>query len=332
MPSEQFANNGIGTLYGAISSTQLTLTISSNDTFPAVTTASGNFFYALIDSEILKVTDNSTLNWVIQRGNQSSIAATHAAGANVYCIVTKQTMLDIQAAAAAPGGITTSFGTYAARPAASTAGNLYYCTDSLYMFRDNGSSWDAFYQNRAVTIPPLVSSLTWHNQGGATANNNGGMLYLLGPGAAGENQRGLIKSYTAPKTLEIGFIADVSNVNYQRQGILTKAAAGAQLSAYDMDPAVGGFGFTNDKYSNSTTYNSTYFSYAIRPTTPIFMKFEDDNTNKKISISTDMGLNWNQLHSIVRTDYFTPDQFGIGININSNIRACGMTVIHWKEY
>ncbi len=88
MGVERFTNNASSTLAAAISSTGATsLTITSNTGFPSVTTASGDFFHALIDSELVKVTDNSSTTWSIARGVDGSTAATHSNGAAVTHVV-----------------------------------------------------------------------------------------------------------------------------------------------------------------------------------------------------------------------------------------------------
>jgi hypothetical protein len=85
---ERFTNNAATTLTAAISSTGATsLTVASNTGFPSVTTASGDFFHVLIDTELLKVTDNSSTTWTVTRGADSSTAATHSNGATVTHVV-----------------------------------------------------------------------------------------------------------------------------------------------------------------------------------------------------------------------------------------------------
>ena len=64
----------------------------------------------------------------------------------------------------------------------------------------------------------------------------------------------------------------------------------------------------------------------------LWIKYEDDNTNRKISISAD-GYSWSQIVSLSRTDYLTPTQIGIFIYGYQSTPAQnqGATFLHWKE-
>jgi hypothetical protein len=65
----------------------------------------------------------------------------------------------------------------------------------------------------------------------------------------------------------------------------------------------------------------------------LWIKYEDDDTNRKISISVD-GCSWSQIVSLSRTDYLTPTQIGIFIYgyQSTYYQNQGATFLHWKEY
>ena len=95
------------------------------------------------------------------------------------------------------GNSNVQYGPTSSVPAAGTAaGYQYVCTDSPYTFISNGTIMQPFAFGAAVTLPPLASSLTWTNQGAATAVNVGGTSGILftSPPSSGDNLRCLFKS------------------------------------------------------------------------------------------------------------------------------------------
>lgn len=77
-------------------------------------------------------------------------------------------------------------GLLSARPAASIAGSLYYATDTLLLYRDNGSGWDAVSANNPMTTAGDIiiggtSGLPTRLAAGATS---GHVLTSNGSGAA----------------------------------------------------------------------------------------------------------------------------------------------------
>jgi hypothetical protein len=107
-------------------------------------------------------------------------------------------------------------GIFSARPAASSAGAIYYSTDNGKIYRDNGTTWDdvtpaggavssltttgssgaasliggvlnipnyaggggGSFQPSALPVPPALSSFTWVNQNANTASNNGNAVAM----------------------------------------------------------------------------------------------------------------------------------------------------------
>lgn len=85
MATIQFKNNASTTLSGTITNVALTMVVVSSSGFPAVTTASGNYFYATmyelsgspaveINVEIVKVTDVTGTTWTMARAQDGTSA------------------------------------------------------------------------------------------------------------------------------------------------------------------------------------------------------------------------------------------------------------------
>ncbi len=89
MSTEQYANNAQSSLAGAVTAGATSLTVASAAAFPA----SGQF-RLLIGSEILLVTAVAGNTFTVSRGQEGTVAAAHAAGAAVACVLTAAALLN----------------------------------------------------------------------------------------------------------------------------------------------------------------------------------------------------------------------------------------------
>lgn len=96
------ANNAYTTLATGCTSADTTLTVASSATFPAPTTASGNWFYAclqdtLANMEIVKVTNVTGTAWTVTRAIGGTTARAFSSGAVVELRMTAETLADVTA-------------------------------------------------------------------------------------------------------------------------------------------------------------------------------------------------------------------------------------------
>jgi hypothetical protein len=157
---ERFTNNAASTLAAAITSTSATsLIITSNTGFPSVTTASGDWFRVVIDSEIIFVTDNSSTTWTISRGQEGSTAAMHSSGAAVTHVVTAYRMASsVQSGNAQAHKHTVDV--LASPPSSPGTGDLWTVRDvnSTTSGLVTGPELDSVATSRVFTVP---STNTW---------------------------------------------------------------------------------------------------------------------------------------------------------------------------
>lgn len=223
---------------------------------------------------------------------------------------------------AGPAGSVTGTGTYAARPAAGTAGNLYLPSDGLSMTRDSGSAWVPWGPLFPLTAPP-TGSWSWVNQGSSTITETKDALILLG--AASGNTANLVArvlgSYpTTPFTITAYVVAAPIFKNNHGWGlILRQSGAGtgqnrvrtfglAQFAASATIPgqALQVWGAA----SVTTGYSDFPFAQPVLEAARWF-RLSDNGTNLTYSTSGD-GQNWMQLFTESRTAYLLqgPDQIG----------------------
>ena len=94
------ANNAYTTLAAGCASGDATITVTSSSTFPAVLTASGNWFYACLQDtfanmEIVKVTNVSGTVWTVTRAVGGTTARAFVSGSVVELRVTAETLNDV---------------------------------------------------------------------------------------------------------------------------------------------------------------------------------------------------------------------------------------------
>jgi len=95
-----FSNNARTTLATGCASGDTTLNVTSSSTFPAPTTASGNWFYACLQDafanlEIVKVTNVTGSAWTVTRAIGGTTALAFVAGSVVELRATAETFSDV---------------------------------------------------------------------------------------------------------------------------------------------------------------------------------------------------------------------------------------------
>ena len=178
---------------GRIPTSATTITVASSSGFPG-----GGNFRILIDSELMEVTGIAGTTWTVVRGNGGTVPATHANGAPIYGILTKEAMdaivsiqqngtetsnrrvLNFVGASVAdnPGqshcDITLAGATYgpgANKPAAGQAGRIYVPSDGTIVSVDTGSAWVGLNPaSSEMTIPPTVANWTQMMRTGLSIN------------------------------------------------------------------------------------------------------------------------------------------------------------------
>lgn len=83
-----------------------------------------------------------------------------------------------------------------------------------------------------------------------------------------------------------------------------------------------------NKYNSPTSFNSSYFDAPFFMTPYLWLRLEDNGTNRRIGWSND-GRNFFYFLSTTRTDFLTPDQATIVVEAD-NVGAA-LTLVSWKE-
>lgn len=186
----------------------------------------------------------------------------------------------------------------------------------------------------ATLVPPIDAEFAWVNQGGASVVANADWVYLLGPGAAGDNIR--IRKKATPFTryrITAGFLPALHTLNYNGCGLVWRESSSGKLVtvAYNWGSTTGQAGVQVYKYDSPSAGNSQYVARPWEAGAALFFRIDDNGTNRIAYVSND-GVNFQQLHSVGRTDFLTANEVGFFVNANNGSGYdAGATVIHWEE-
>jgi hypothetical protein len=191
----------------------------------------------------------------------------------------------------------------------------------------------------AIT-PPVLSSLSWLNQGSASAAYNaGGALYMGMPGPPGNSLAMLYKSApgSTPWSLTIGLGINASNgldVYYAAGVAVRESATGKiiMLACGDLSGASNGPEIGLEYYNSPTSFGSHSLGpiQSVLPT-PLWLKVTNNGTNLVWGTAID-GQNFKQFARQSLTSFFStgPNQAGIAINANSTSTSVDAIFLHWS--
>lgn len=319
MASEKYANDAFTTLNGGINNSTTTVVVTDASLFPAT-----GQFRIKVDSEIMLVTSVSSNTFTVAtRGQEGTSANSHSDLADVTHILTKGALNQIIAD-------NVQSVAYASLPSAEKAGRLALTTDSVHMFRDNGSTLDAFALTRHV-IPPLSSAFTWDNQSTASVADNVGTIFLSGPCNVSNSLSGMYKSATAPYTITARIRPHIAPQNYSGYCLFFReSSSGKMVNCGWM--YLNAWIFCIRKWTTSTSYSADYTFISGTPME--WIRIQDDNTNRKYSISAD-GINWIEKLSHTRTDFMTANQVGFALipekQTGLTTLTQGFSILSWEQ-
>jgi hypothetical protein len=236
-----------------------------------------------------------------------------------------------------------SGGTAGAVPAppsgSAAAGKFLSAGGSFAVPIGSGSGSQPFTNMLAPTsvTPPVLSSLTWQNQGSATAGYNaGGALLMTAP--AGSNANNLILLTKAapatPWTLVVGFAFGMSFGSSEGFLALRESGTG-KIIVFSIGSNGGGGSPPNIAISKWTSYTAFSANYQAAvatwqgPTT--WLSVTDDGTNLTWAASID-GQTFKQMFQSPRGNFFTtaPNQAGIGLLNFTSLNPTDALFYHWS--
>lgn len=328
--AETFTNQAVSTLSAAITTTTATsCTVVDATTFPAT----GNFRIK-IDGEILLVTTRATNTFTVTRGQEGTVAATHASGASVIHLLTKAG-LEARVANRLLSDV------YANKPAAGTKGRLFLPTDGYFMEYDDGAAWHKYGPYKRLKAPPQTG-WSWINQGNTTATFTGSTLVLKDPDmdATAVQVRLYLRSLGAgcsKVTMAFTFNGVCSGTNNPIMGFCAYTnggtddgnfiAYGLRLTGGTSYPGLCAIDYTS---TGVVEHAWTGNGRCVWPSRFMWIRYELIGKAINISWSVD-GVNWLLWDTQTFSSYNAPNQFGIFIDPTNNTAPVSLSLVHWEE-
>lgn len=323
---ERYTTLGQSTLSAGINNVQTTLSVASASSFPTagtfrilVQTADG------VTKEIMTVTGVSGSTFTVTRGQEGTSASAFSSGDQVIQVLTAAGLDAIRADLVGRG-------THASRPTAADAkaGGLYRPTDQPILYRSDGSAWrSAGVIQPEFTIPSL-GSFTGVNMGSNTASTSGDTIAFNCVSNGGSNNvRMQTKSAPAtPYVITAAWLPGFLPYNcYLYLG--WRNSGSGNLYGFTIYTWTDGVNYRIIKWNSPSSFNADALARNQMAALPVYwMRIADNGTNRIVSISGN-GLDWQQLFSVARTDFFTPDQVFFGMDPASNV--CDARLLSWLE-
>lgn len=327
MAYELFKNFAQTTTTASINNTSNPVTFSVSDptTFP-----SGGNFRIIIGSEILLVTSVSGSNFTASRAQEGTSIASHSSGSVITHILTAQSLKNIV-------GDFNLVDTYSNRPTAGVPGRIFRTTTSPGVYwRDNGTTWDMYFNDYGPLNPSISDFTTWVNQSSTTATvdfTNG--IYTLSC-ASDANTNGrtedlALRVKTAPSTpwtLTIAMRIRCAPGAAVSAGLVTRDSGTGHITALAITPA-GGVAFIwrwNDPQSFSgNPWNSTNAATVIGSQIT-WLRVVNDGTNFVWSFSFD-GIQFHRVYTEAVSGAFVATCNTIGFYLNYQNRNISGTPI-----
>lgn len=211
------------------------------------------------------------------------------------------------------------------------AGNLYLPNDGFYALRDSGAAMVPWGPLFALTSPPAVSSLTWVNQGSATADETYGGILMTGVADAAVNLRMLVASTPATPWTKTAFIIPMCYPgNYTTVGMVFRQSSDGKVAAGYLQVVDNTLSYRSEKFTDATTFSASYtalqINHVLAGSPGIFLQLGDDGVNRTVKWSTN-GKVFHTLHSVGRTDFLTANQVGFVVYSGANTTAAPSMLI-----
>jgi hypothetical protein len=177
---------------------------------------------------------------------------------------------------------------------------------------------------------PNLQTWSWVNQGGASVDTANNQIYVLAPASGSQAIR--IRAKTAPTppyTIDVLWRPLVYPADFGLCSLGWRDSGGGGLVHVR-------FGFASGWqmaiiYSNSATSDNSAPAVAtFGRMAPLFIRLEDDNTNRKVWYSED-GYHYLLFYSEGRTSFITPDQVFFAADSRNGSHDAALTVQSWLE-
>lgn len=216
-------------------------------------------------------------------------------------------------------------GTYASRPAASTQGRTYFCTDCDSVYLDSGSAWSRIQfggqGGTTQAVPPTSgwSTTTALSGGSVVASADGYLMTAPAAGSASDYLYVHYRTLSPTSNYTAVFYLDWVQVPVSNSEMFVALGDGTKWIHWGLQFNSNPSPQLRLIHHNSTTsYSGTPFDGGAWAalniiSTAKWWRIRDNGTNLYFGLSTN-GLDWYEPYSEARTSFLTPSVIGWGAN------------------
>ena len=166
------------------------------------------------------------------------------------------------------------------------------------------------------TAPP-TTGWSWVNQGTASVSQDATWsdITMSLVGTSGDNHRLYLRTPAATSNYTWTVFLEPSLLDQEHQwtGMILRDSAGGGLIVFGHARTEAQTQLNVTKWTSATSFNSNYkrTSVSLLHGSPRWLRIRDNGTGRFFEYSFN-GTDWMEIYSVGRTDFITPDQFGIG--------------------
>lgn len=284
--------------------------------------SAGNFTVIIMDATtgatkvLLRVSAvNSGTQWAVAAEGTDANAA---AGDNVYAVLSA-TGLEARVEQVITAGAAGSLPAANAR----ASGDIYLCSDAPMLFRNNGSSWDAYGPIQKFTVP-VLTDFTAALTVTATVTDTGAGIKVSG---SNNSQAQYYKAGTISNpTITIFIQAAMTSEANCAYGLLLRESSSGKWLDFFMSVSSNAAIWTVNKINADGSFNGNEFGGLATPMNLInglWMRMRDDGTNRNYEWSCD-GQVWQRAATAIgRTSFITVNQGGFLFAGTTNFAPVG---------
>lgn len=193
---------------------------------------------------------------------------------------------------------------------------------------------------KAVGLFPLLpppAFPTWVNQGGASLTTEAdGTLTVHSALDVADNVRGIFKALPAtPWAYKIGFIPNLSAVNFQNCGIALRDSVSGKMVCFGVyrDTDGGGSGplWYIANYTNPTTKSgNVLIPVRERGNGPFYLRLADNGANRTAGFGYNRYTQELANYNVASNSFLVPDQIGIYTNNFNATIPLSLSVFSWE--
>ena len=307
---EQHQNLSSTTLNGSHNNSTTSIAVTDGSQFPS----SGDY-RVMVDDEIMVVTARSTNTLTVVRGQDGTSAASHSDLATIALIYSSQSL-----------------------------GRIFQDNDPLFGYSSVKNQGLLLADDGLTAL--TLSDFTFQNQGGASASDDNGSIFLTCPTDSGRAIRYLERSApSTPYTYIAAFSAFSPSMDSDAKpqfGVAFRETSSSKLMIFsflvesfnddqNFEVAVSRFSDLNTSFTTNDGPRKLSLVSDL-----FWVKMEADGTNIKFHLSCD-GVNWMQYFSESKTAYFSSGPNKVGwwgcnlLNSSTNATEFHVRLHHWSK-